>query len=1089
MLRIYLFGPPRFERDDGPILVNRRKGVALLSYLIQANQPTSRETLAALFWPEHSQAEALKSLRRELSRLKKSLGEDSIVATSGQLALNSGADVDTVRFQQKLKLVREHDHFLETECPSCLDALSRAVDSYTDSFMAGFNLLDCPEFDAWQDYQRENFRYEQDHALHLLARWYMFQGREDQVFHYCRRLLALDPLNETVHRLLMQANIQSGRPAAALREYEEFARLLQERMGVEPAEEIRQFYEDILKGNFPNSEEMTVTPARANNQPAPPVVRRRRSNLPQQPTPFVGRQRELMMIQLRLQEPACRLLTLIGPGGFGKTRLALKVGQSILEGDNPLFSGGVLFVPLATADTPLELITAILDAATVPSFESRPLANQMFDFLQDKKMLLILDNIEHLLEASEIIQTILAEAPGVRILATSRVALRLQEEWFHPVGGMLFPPKGVIAKNRDEKNSLTAYDAVQLFEKCARNATPEFSLSEDLEFVVRICRLVEGMPLALEMAAVWLKVMDTSAIANELRHNLDLLDSRFRNMPHRHKSIQAVFDQTWAMLEPDERLVLARLSIFNGGFTREAAYQVAGADLFLLSNLIEKALLVTTTHGHYRLHELLRQFAFKKLREMNHADKSRADHCRYYMKLLAELEPVMKGARQAQAFNQIKENLENIRLAWNQALERTDLESLSNALETIYLYFFIRGRNHEGVDFLQSAALKLSPTSDGKPEKVWGRILIRICLLKSHLLPDVKVGEEIQIALSIAHQYQDPVEIALCKFAEGIFYTLIREDAKAAIQAYEQALQIYRSLNDTFYLVRVLLWLGFCRGNNAQLDLYYEYNRQALDLARTAGHRAGASHALGNLVAWAFCTGDYAAAEQYAHEVGAIGVELDLPNMINHSKAQLCLAYFLKGDIDRAGELARETHAMALDIHLPLSIAYALAFLGLHANMKGDYLAAKQLGEESLTMPAPRFGMIIAHWTIAIACCGLGQDEAAWEHILKMLEMSHQDGFQGMTTWSLPVIAVIQARAGHNECAVHMFALAQSHPLSPTGWQKQWSIPVQWLGCLKSELGEEKFAATWKRGQALALESVVIETLSTNGRNADEPTS
>jgi hypothetical protein len=233
---------------------------------------------------------------------------------------------------------------------------------------------------------------------------------------------------------------------------------------------------------------------------------------------------------------------------------------------------------------------------------------------------------------------------------------------------------------------------------------------------------------------------------------------------------------------------------------------------------------------------------------------------------------------------------------------------------------------------------------------------------------------------------------------------------------------------------------------------------------------------LGKLVIGAFWVGDYAAAEANAHEVGAIGVELALPSTITHSKTQLSLANFLKGKIELAGQLAGEAYQLALDIHYPASIAYSLTYLGLHASITGDYLAGKQLAEESLQTPSSRFGVIMGHWAVAIANCGLQQDEAAWRHFLAMLELAYSAGFVAMTTWPLPVMAIVRARADHKERAVELLALAQTHPLSPTGWQNKWSLLVVLRRRLEAELGAQTFEAAWERGLALDLDTLVATT-------------
>lgn len=1082
MLNIYLFGPPRFERGGAPVHVSRRKVVALASYLAGTNRPASRETVAALFWPEHDHAAALKSLRRELARLKQALGEEHVSATRTHVAFQAGAAVDVVRFREQLRLVQQHDHFPEAPCPACLNALTDAVNVYADDFMAGFNLPDCPEFDAWQDFQRESLRQELDQALNRLMVWHTSQQKYDRAIHYGRRRLALDPLHEAARRALMEVYALAGQQATALRLYDEGVQLMEKDLGIAPAEESKRLWQAIRAGRMPETGKAAVAPARGTGKGTPVLTRQPRFNLPRPATPFIGRSQELTMIQLRLQEPACRLLTLVGPGGIGKTRLALEVGQRIWDAAVPLFAGGIFFVPLEAVSKQEGIAPAMREAAGISLYGPAPEEQQLLEYLRDKQMLFILDNLEHLLEGAEFITSLLAAAPGVRILATSRTALRLREEWFHPLGGLSVPASSAERSGGDTGHGevlLWDYDAIRLFVQRARHASPTFCLGKEVAHVVRICRLVEGMPLALELAAAWLKVLDARAVADALEKGLDLLDARFRNLPERHQSIRAVFNQTWAMLDQREREVLARLSVFRRGFNQEATGQVAGATLTTLSDLVDKSLLQHAGSGRYRLHELLRQFAAEQLERMGLVEDSRSTHCRYYMANLTERECELKGEQQLKALNQINGDLENVRMAWEWSLEQGDLPAIGQALESIFLYYYVRGRNQQGFDFLQSARKQLAPGDGERPTPVWGRIVSRMSLMASLLSsPGREIEEQIQVALAVAEEHGDRAEMAFCRFVEGFYHTLVRPELDKAIKAYEEARRVYAALNDTFYLVKVLLWMGFCYGIHSRPDLDLEYSHQALALARADGQKASVAHALGNLAYRAFCTGDYQPAEKYAHEIGTIGRELNLPGTVTHSRTLLCLAAFLRGDMEAAGKLAKEANEMALALNRPMDIGFTLALRGLHACLTGDYAAGKAFAQESLTMSGRHFGLIMPYWTLAVANCGLQQDDAAWQNALRAIEMASRAGFVAMVTWPLPVMAVVRARAGQKEEAVELLALAQTHPLSPGGWQGAWSLLAEQRDYLEATLGRERFEAAWERGVALDLDTTVTTLLA-----------
>ena len=601
MLTIYLLGTPRFEKNGTSIHIGRRKSVALAAYLACAGQPVGRETLAALLWPEHDQAAALKGLRRELARLKRALGAENVTATRSHLALNKagGITVDIVSFQQHLQLVKDHDHFPDSACRLCLDALNATVKLHNGEFMAGFNLPDCPEFDSWQDFRRESTRRGLSRALHRLVKWHVIQQEYERAIEYGRRWLAEDPFHEGARRTLMLAYAEAGQQAAGLRVYEEGVALLQAELGIVPNAETTQLAESIRAGRLTTGGKMSTTPT------VQPAARPLPHNLPCPTTPFVGRAHELTMTQLRLEEAACRLLTLVGPTGIGKTRLALEVGRILANNGSHLFGDGVVFVPLADVDGPEAMIAAIMQAAKLTHKDSAPGEQQLLAALHDRQLLFILDNLEHLPEAGGLTSRILAGAPHVKILATSCRALRLREEWSHPLHGLSVPPAG----GDEEMEAAAAYDAVQLFIQRARQVSPSFSTAEELAHVVRICRLVEGMPLALELAAGWIDVLDAGAIAGELEQGLDLLQARCSNVPPRQQSMRAGFRQTWSVLNRVEQEALARLSLFPESFTREEAARVGGANLAILSSLLEKSLVQPAGSQRFRLPQLLRHFA------------------------------------------------------------------------------------------------------------------------------------------------------------------------------------------------------------------------------------------------------------------------------------------------------------------------------------------------------------------------------------------------------------------------------------------------------------------------------------------------
>ena len=390
-----------------------------------------------------------------------------------------------------------------------------------------------------------------------------------------------------------------------------------------------------------------------------------RTNLPKPYTPFVGRAVELAAILKQLHDPACRLLTLLGQGGMGKTRLALESARHIFA-EMTLAADGVFFVALDALATPEQIAPAILMALGLPAAGQSDPHGHLLTFLGEKQLLLVLDNFEHLLEGAILMADILAAAPNVKLLVTSRAALALQEEWLHPVAGMDLP-----ATNAATLAETQSASAVQFFMQCGRRARPNFSLADEVESVVQLCRLVDGTPLALELAAAWLRSLTCAQIATELQGSLDLLSTTMRNVPQRHRSLQAVFDQSWQLLDTTERSTLCQFVVFEGGFDWAAVKAVSGVTLPMLTALVDRSWLQVGEEGRYDLHPLVRSYLLDKFNteyasfSAETPDQVRDRHSRYYAALDGG-DSVQIGERE----------VGNVRAGWLHATQQLDLATL-----------------------------------------------------------------------------------------------------------------------------------------------------------------------------------------------------------------------------------------------------------------------------------------------------------------------------------------------------------------------------------------------------------------------------
>jgi predicted ATPase len=401
--------------------------------------------------------------------------------------------------------------------------------------------------------------------------------------------------------------------------------------------------------------------------------------LPALPTSLVGRHDELTEIARLLAQPACRLLTLVGPGGIGKTRLALEVTR--LHHDD--FPDGACFVPLQPLNSREFIVSAMAASLQLPFSPNGDWLEQLLEYLREKSLLLVADNFEHLLDAVHLLSDILIHAPLVKILTTSRERLNLIEEWVYEVGGLSFPTS-------ESGTDIETYGAVQLFVQNARRVHNSFVLTHARKTAVsRICRLVGGMPLGIELSSAWVRVLPCEVIADEIQRSLDILETPARNILPRHRNMRAAFEPTWDRLSEEEQCVFKKLSVFRGGFTREAAEFVTGASLRILSTLVDKSLLRISENGRYHIHELLRQYGEEQLDASPQLREYILDlHCDYYMAFLGqrELEIVFLG-QQPEAIEKITLELDNVRIAWRRAVEQGCIEEIAQAAEGLWGFY------------------------------------------------------------------------------------------------------------------------------------------------------------------------------------------------------------------------------------------------------------------------------------------------------------------------------------------------------------------------------------------------------------------
>ena len=680
-LHLQLLGDFRLALDETPITtLNTARLQALLAYLVLHRDALQlRQHLAFLFWPDSPEAQARTNLRKLYHLLRKALPQADRFLS---------ADARTLSWRPEAAFTLDVAEFEEALARAAsVDSLQAALALYR-----GDLLPSC--YDDWIVPVRERLRQACIAALERLTQ--LLERRRDcrTAIRCAQLLLQQDPLNEATYRCLIRLHVLNGDRAEARRVYQTCVEVLHRELDAEPSPDTREAYERAL---HPDASD---------------------GRLPAQPTPFIGRERELNEIAQHLNDPTCRLLTLVGLGGIGKSRLAL---QAALEHSDE-FADGAYFVPLAPISSAALIIPTIAESLKFSFFGQLDPKTQLLNFLREKHALLVLDNFEHVIDGAGLLIEILANALRLKIIVTSRERLNLRAEQPFEVNGLDYPDMaGATVPHID------GFSAVQLFEQAARRVNWSFALTLEQEScAVRICQLVEGMPLAVELAAAWTRVIACDEIVHEIARSFDVLSTALGGLPDRHRSLRVLFDYSWKLLNEEERNVFSRLSVFRGGFPREAAEQVAGATLRLLAALVDASFLRRTPAGRYEIHELLRQYGEEKLSESEASTRDR--HCAYYAGFVHQREVQLQGSDQRSALDEIDAEIDNVRAGWHWAVQHDRVAELDRFMPGLTAFYEMRGFFQEATQIFDEAAQAIAQATNLIPRtshNLIGRLLAR----------------------------------------------------------------------------------------------------------------------------------------------------------------------------------------------------------------------------------------------------------------------------------------------------------------------------------------------------------------------------
>ncbi|MFN2187387.1 MAG: BTAD domain-containing putative transcriptional regulator [Candidatus Promineifilaceae bacterium] len=972
MLEIRTLGGLSIKEDGATFeKLQTRKAEAILVYLAVEGGEHRRDAVSAMLWPEKPEEQARTSLRVALSDLRKQLGRYlSIDRVKLAIRPNSNVYVDA------------NDLIAKTSNGNYQDAISL----YRGDFLAGFHVRGGPDFDQWRSWENEHLFSEILDALHKLIEQAFLRKNFSESIEFARHLVKLDPIDERAYWYLMSALAMDGQRTSALAVYHQCEQVLRSELNIRPNKELEELYKQLSQGHDSVSRSGVTS----------------RRKLPIESNKFVGRQKDIQSLYQQLFSPDCQLICVIGPGGIGKTRLAVQLARRA----SLAFPDGVGFTSLEAVSSKEMLILAVAEALGF-SFDSVTLQvdpkDQLLDYLSNKKLLLILDSYENLVSDNMFLVEAMKCSPNSKLLVTSRERLNLRGEWVYYLDGLPIPT-AVDHGVAEEAAALALF-----IDRMRQGGFSQALTSNEINQAADICRLVEGMPLAIELAAAWTPVLSLAEIKDEINRSLDFLVTPLQDVPGKHRSLRVVFDQSWSLLSSNEQNVFSNLSVFRGGFDRSAAREVAGADISLLLSLYGKSLIRRSAADRFDMHGLLRIFAAEQLDAVPQRYKSLMDrYCQHYLGSLLRNEPKFISPSMVRARFQIRNELNNVQRAVNWSVVHGELDSALEALRAYYSFYVVHGWFDGVIAFSELAKLIVEERhkgdlSDAEEDPVYLSTLAHKAFFCSELGMIAESEAAANKCLGQVRRLDMFQETSLSLMSLGVSSSY-RGDYQKSIEQLKEAIEIGRK-STCIAWPAYYLWLGythFLRGNyQLGMQNYQICNQLFLDKESSWGQ----AFALSKMALAATALNDSAQAIKYNRQALAIFEETR----------------------DLEGQ------------------AYTFSRMSIDAYRLGEYEEALRRGIQAYELfndVGHRWGSRIALCRTGYAYLGLNEISKAEEYLGEALRTSIEDLMVPIQLYAILGYACAFSIQGRVREALDLFLLAKKHPRTPAIYI---DLALRWL--------------------------------------------